>query len=108
MWYVFPQVKGIKGARDTKHCDFENMSQVYAYFTNQLLHHRLLQICDQLMRCKTNNPETVFGYPDYLKFQSSLTIFLLCTQLDIFQQLLDKYYNGEVDPNTVQIVNSWM
>jgi len=46
----------------------------------------------------------IFGYPDELKFRSSLTLFLLAAASDAkapFQKALDKYFEGKGDPLTL-------
>ena len=49
----------------------------------------------------------IFGYPDELKFRSSVTLFLLAAAGDAkapFQRALDRYFEGQGDLATVQAV----
>jgi uncharacterized protein (DUF1810 family) len=47
----------------------------------------------------------IFGYPDDLKFRSSLTLFELCSSAhSVFAQALDKYFSGEPDLKTLQLL----
>jgi uncharacterized protein (DUF1810 family) len=46
--------------------------------------------------------EEIFGFPDNLKVRSSMTLFARATDADEdFVALLNKYYDGEEDPQTV-------
>ena len=56
--------------------------------------------------------EQIFGYPDFLKFHSCLTLFeyvassenLRDEKYGIFQQALEKYYGAKKDENTLKII----
>jgi uncharacterized protein (DUF1810 family) len=44
----------------------------------------------------------IFGYPDDLKFRSSMTLFARAAPEDpIFASCLQKYFGGEADPQTL-------
>ena len=48
----------------------------------------------------------VFGSPDAMKFCSCLTLFALADpSVPVFEQLLDKFYGGQKDPRTLEILN---
>jgi uncharacterized protein (DUF1810 family) len=45
----------------------------------------------------------IFGYPDDLKFRSSMTLFASAAPDDqVFQDALEKYFGGEPDPLTLE------
>jgi uncharacterized protein (DUF1810 family) len=45
----------------------------------------------------------IFGYPDDLKFRSSMTLFVSATaDKQIFNDALQKYFAGEPDPLTIE------
>lgn len=45
------------------------------------------------------------GFPDNMKLKSSMTLFCLVSDNPIFQQILDKFFNGEKDEFTVKNLN---
>jgi uncharacterized protein (DUF1810 family) len=57
----------------------------------------------------------VFGYPDYLKFHSSVTLFDQVVKGEgtlglgdlIFSKALEKYFNGISDLETLRLLNSY-
>ena len=49
--------------------------------------------------------EEIFGYPDDLKFRSSVTLFASVAPEDrIFQDALTKYFGGESDSRTLELL----
>jgi len=47
--------------------------------------------------------EAIFGYPDHLKFHSSMTLFSRAgVDNGLFQTALDKFFGGQVDPLTIE------
>ncbi len=45
------------------------------------------------------------GYPDNLKLRSSMTLFaIVAPEHDVFQKVLDKFFNGEKDEATIAII----
>ena len=48
---------------------------------------------------------SVMGYPDDLKLRSSMTLFSQAVpSVKIFQQVLDKYFDGKMDQKTLEIL----
>lgn len=59
-----------------------------------------------LISCRTTATE-IFGYPDNMKLQSSMTLFAQVEGADsVFMSVLKKYYGGAKDPATLQILNA--
>jgi uncharacterized protein (DUF1810 family) len=58
-------------------------------------------VCD----LEGGSAEAIFGYPDYLKFRSSMTLFSRVHGADpVFSEALEKYYGGEPDSKTLRIL----
>ena len=45
------------------------------------------------------------GSPDDMKLKSSMTLFYLSTNDQIFKDVLNKYFGGELDSRTLKILN---
>ena len=69
-----------------------------------MLNQRLTTITKALLSLNTSDPVIVFSYPDNLKLRSSMTLFYLVSHDEVFKQVLDKYFNGELDQRTCQIL----
>ncbi|HEX8021626.1 DUF1810 family protein, partial [Mucilaginibacter sp.] len=57
------------------------------------------------LQLETNNAQEIFGSPDDLKLKSSMTLFDAApATFPVFGQVLDKFYNGERDQRTLQLL----
>lgn len=73
------------------------------YAAHPVLGERLRE-CTQLVNAiKGRSIREIFGSPDDLKFRSCMTLFAnAASDNQTFQQALDKYFGGRVDPLTSQ------
>ena len=72
------------------------------YLAHPILGPRLAE-CTGLVNLVEGRPiEQIFGYPDDLKFRSSMTLFAHATpDNQVFVDALQKYFKGEFDPATL-------
>jgi uncharacterized protein (DUF1810 family) len=106
MWYVFPQIKGLGFSSTSQLYAIENLKEAEAYLRHQVLGERLKEICNALLQLTTNNAAEVFGSPDNLKLQSSMTLFAAVPGSDdVFQRVLDKFFQGKQDVQTLTLLN---
>lgn len=54
------------------------------------------------------SPDELFGSPDDMKFQSSMTLFEQAGGGPVFADALAHFYEGERDQNTVAIYKLWL
>jgi uncharacterized protein (DUF1810 family) len=63
---------------------------------------RLAECTTLVNRVEGRPIEQIFGYPDDLKFRSSMTLFAHATaENQVFVDTLQKYFEGEFDPVTL-------
>jgi uncharacterized protein (DUF1810 family) len=48
--------------------------------------------------------DSILGFPDNLKFRSSMTLFAAAPEEPIFKTALEKYFGGEPDPKTLSLL----
>lgn len=105
MWYIFPQLAALGRSDMAKHYGILDMAEAEAYHTDLLLGKRLVEISAALLSVPSDNPTQVMGSPDDLKLRSSMTLFSMVGDADpVFQAVLDKYYGGEKDKLTVELL----
>lgn len=104
MWYIFPQHKALGHSHLAKYYGLESIEEAKEYFNHPILRQRLVEINQALLELQDNDPTAIMGYPDDLKLRSSMTIFLEATHDEIFQQVLDKFFNGKEDELTLQYI----
>ena len=107
MWYIFPQIKGLGKTEISNYYAIKNSEEGISYLENPILKGRLLEISQAVLDLNTKNIEEVFGSIDSLKLKSSMTLF---HQIDkeekIFIEVLNKYFNKELDKRMIELLRS--
>ena len=93
MWFIFPQLKGLGHSEIANYFGISSRAEAEAYLNHPILGPRLRE-CTQLMNLvEGRSINQVLGYPDELKFKSSMTLFASVTDDNqVFKEALDKYY----------------
>jgi len=103
MWFIFPQIKGLGSSPTAQKYAIDDLDEANAYLAHPLLGFRLRE-CTQLVNAVIGRSiEEIFGYPDHLKFHSSMTLFAQSQPSDnLFAAALAKYFRGEPDRRTLE------
>lgn len=103
MWFIFPQLRGLGHSQMAIKFALSSLDEAGAYLKHQVLGPRLRE-CTQLVMLIEDRPiNQIFGYPDDLKFRSSMTLFASTTsENQIFKDALQKYFSGELDRLTIE------
>ena len=104
MWYIFPQIKGLGRSSTARYYGIDDLKEAREYMENEYLANNLINICSQLLKLETNNPVTIFGPIDSKKLRSSMTLFELVSDNEVFSLVLEKYFNGKRDELTLNLV----
>lgn len=107
MWYIFPQIKGLGNSSYSAYYAISDIDEARAYIEDEVLGGRLIEICEELLKLKSNNASEIFGFPDDMKLKSSMTLFWKVSGNEIFKNVIDKFFNGEEDKFTLKILNDF-
>ena len=103
MWFIFPQIKGLGFSPTAKKYAISGIEEAKAYLDHPLLGFRLRECTQLVSAVKGRSIEDIFGYPDHLKFRSSMTLFAYVAPDErTFTSALTKYFSGEVDRKTLE------
>ena len=105
MWFIFPQIQGLGFSAMAQRFALDSLEQAQDYLQHEILGQRLLQCAELLLPHTDKTALEIFGRPDNLKLHSSLTLFALAAQEPtVFKQLLQQFYAGEYDQQTLDIL----
>src|ERR1700683_1640040 len=98
MWYIFPQIKGLGQSPMAQRYAISSIDEAQAYQSHPLLGPRLRDCCRPAVSAKRTSIEDIFGFPDSLKFHSSVTLFAhAAVDNQVFLDALQKYFHAEFD-----------
>jgi uncharacterized protein (DUF1810 family) len=102
MWYIFPQIKGLGASPMAQKYAIASLGEAKAYLGHSLLGHRLEECTKLVTAVQDRSIEDIFGYPDHLKFHSSMTLFAhAANDKQIYMEALRKYFRSEFDQQTI-------
>ncbi|RJG04542.1 DUF1810 domain-containing protein [Noviherbaspirillum sedimenti] len=102
MWFIFPQIKGLGHSDLARKFSIASLDEARAYLRHPVLGTRLREYSRLVAETSGKSAEEIFGYPDYMKFHSSMTLFAHATEDNrVFHDCLRKYFGGKEDPLTL-------
>lgn len=105
MWFIFPQFDGLASSSTARHYAIKSLQEARAYLAHPVLRARLTECAHACFGLEGRSAEEIFGYPDDLKFKSCLTLFeRVAPPNSVFTRLLKKYYRGERDDRTLELL----
>ena len=102
IWYVFPQIKGLGHSYNSEFYGISSKHEAKVYLEHPELGKRLREITRALLDCSNPSAFNILGFPDVLKVQSCMTLFDLVSPNDIFNEVLEKYYEGKRCDKTIK------
>lgn len=105
MWFIFPQMKGLGHSQLASKFAISSREEAAAYLQHPILGPRLRECTRLVNRIEGRSVEQIFGYPDDLKFRSSMTLFAdAASENEVFMDALQKYFGGEFDRLTLELL----
>jgi uncharacterized protein (DUF1810 family) len=103
MWFIFPQIKGLGSSPMAMRFAISSLAEARAYLDHAVLGPRLRECCEIVVGMAGRSVDEIFGYPDDLKFHSSMTLFAqAAVENRVFLDALEKYFGGELDQATLE------
>ena len=103
MWFVFPQIRGLGSSPTAVRFAISGIEEARAYLEHPVLGPRLQECTGIVVGVEGRSVEEIFGYPDDLKFHSSMTLFAkAAAEAGVFGEALEKYFGGEMDQGTLE------
>ncbi len=111
MWFIFPQIKGLGSSPTAQRFAISTLEEGAAYVEHPVLGRRLERCTALVNAIQDRSIEDVFGYPDDLKFHSSITLFAKVAEefhfeAPVFQEALAKFFAARGDDQTLSRLRS--
>jgi uncharacterized protein (DUF1810 family) len=105
MWFVFPQLRGLGHSQLAWHFGLQSAAEARAYLAHPTLGTRLRDCVGLVLAVQGRTAHEIFGSPDDLKLRSCLTLFREIDGADgVFGRAIDKFFDGQPDPMTLQLL----
>ncbi|MEN2400737.1 DUF1810 domain-containing protein [Flavobacterium sp. MC2016-06] len=107
MWFIFPQIKGLGTSDTANYYAINDLKEAAEFLEHPILGKHLIEISELLLTFSKKSAEAILGDLDARKLRSCMTLFFLVENTNpIFQNVLDAFFSGELDPLTMSIINS--
>ena len=105
MWFVFPQLDGLGRSPTARHFAIRSRAEALQYLAHPLLGARLRECTEALLAAPDRPISALLGFPDDLKFCSSMTLFsALSAPGSFFEQALGRFFDGQPDDRTLELL----
>jgi uncharacterized protein (DUF1810 family) len=102
MWYIFPQLEGLGHSPMSQRYSIKSVAEARAYLDHPVLGPRLRESAAVVRDTEGRSALEIFGSPDDLKLRSCATLFASVSDEPVFEQLLEKYFDGQHDDKTLR------
>jgi len=105
MWFIFPQIAGLGFSSLSQKYAIKGRDEAVAYLQHHILGPRLNEITNALLELEGKSAFDIFGNQDTMKLKSCMTLFATVSlENSLFHRVLDKYFGGEQDSRTIDIL----
>jgi uncharacterized protein (DUF1810 family) len=103
MWFIFPQITGLGYSAMAQRYAIGSRAEAVAYLDHPVLGPRLRECTRLVNAVEGKDINAILGYPDDMKFKSSMTLFARVTPDNAdFVDALTKYFGGAFDEATLE------
>lgn len=104
MWFIFPQFAGLGSSSMSQTYAIKSLAEAEAYLAHPVLGPRLIECCEAALAVERKSAFDIFGSPDDMKLRSCVTLFAAVSPGGVFNKVLDKFYDGEPDRRTLELI----
>jgi uncharacterized protein (DUF1810 family) len=105
MWFIFPQFAGLGASAMSVRYSIKSLAEARDYLGHAVLGARLLECADAMLQVQGRTALEILGSPDDMKLRSCATLFShVSTAENLFGRILDQYFQGEADRDTLRLL----
>jgi uncharacterized protein (DUF1810 family) len=107
IWFIFPQLLALGSSSMARKFGIASLEEARSYLAHEVLGPRLRECTNAMLALSRNNVTAILGSPDDLKFCSCMTLFAAAAPEEpLFEAALKKYFAGERDERTLQLLRA--
>ena len=106
MWYIFPQMEGLGHSPLSHRYSIKSAAEARVYLDHPVLGSRLRECFAVVQSIVERSALEIFGSPDDMKLRSCATLFGHVSDDSIFEQVLQKYFHGKHDEETLRLLRA--
>lgn len=104
MWYIFPQLAGLGSSPMSRRYAITGLAEAEAYLRHPVLGPRLVACAEAALDVANLSAHDIFGAPDDRKLHSSATLFAQVATGDLFDRLIERYFEARYDDATMRLL----
>ncbi|MBV8398045.1 MAG: DUF1810 domain-containing protein [Acetobacteraceae bacterium] len=107
MWFIFPQLRDLGRSSTAKFFGIASLDEARAFLGHAVLGPRLILCTRTVLETEGRSLTQIFGFPDDLKFRSSMTLFEAAATSEehrVFSDPLERFCAGERDQSTLSLI----
>lgn len=106
MWFIFPQLRGLGRSSTAQFYGIASLGEARAYLAHPLLGVRLERCTEAVQARGATTLRELFGFPDDLKFHSSMTLFARASGEgdNPYRRALEAFWAGDEDQETLRLL----
>ena len=101
IWFIFPQLAILGHSWNAKYFGIIGYDEAEAYLNHPILGDRLRRITKALLTHREIDATDILGDIDAMKVRSCMTLFDAVSPDDIFEEVLEVFYNGTYCRKTI-------
>lgn len=106
IWFIFPQLKQLGRSAKAQHFGIASLAEAEAYWRHPVLGPRLRDCTELVVSLEGKTALQVLGWPDDVKFRSSMTLFeQAAPEEPVFGQAIERYFRGLRDEKTIELLS---
>lgn len=107
IWFIFPQIHGLGSSATAVQYAIVSLEEAIAYLEHPVLGPRLEECTGLVNAVQGKEISQILGYPDDLKFRSSMTLFAQAaahagSAESVFAEALSLFFDGSPDAATLE------
>ncbi len=106
IWFIYPTPRAFGQSPQSLEYGLRDMNEAKLYLNHPILGERLREMSSALLKHPEKPIQDIVGFIDACKIKSCMTLFDHIAPNDVFAQVLNTFYNGLRDKQTLDLIRT--